>query len=73
MKFITPKTQFASTMYSGNRLLEDYIYNTKEMLDKKLTENNIPTKDNLTGNQRKTLKNSKDHVTPSQLNRQIKI
>ena len=56
MKFITPKTQFASTMYSGNRLLEDYIYNTKEMLDKKLTENNIPTKDNLTGNQRKTLK-----------------
>lgn len=68
MKFIPKKHQnFASAHYSGIHELEDYIYNTKELLDKKLP--NITGKknpDNVTIAQRKaiqSLKRSRNTIT----------
>ena len=55
MKFIPKKTDFSTTRYSGIHILENYIYNTKDVLDKRLNEACIPHKDNLTINQRKAI------------------
>ena len=56
MKFI-PKTSPnpALAQYSGISTLEDYIYDTKELLDKQLPQICAPHSDNLTPGQRKAI------------------
>ena len=55
MKFIPRKTNFSTTRYSCIQALENYIYNTKEEVDKKLSEICTPHRDNLTLNQQKAI------------------
>ena len=56
MKFL-PNTsqQFASAQYSSNTALEDYIFNTKDILDEKLPTICTRYQDNLTTGQRQAL------------------
>ena len=57
MRFIPkPPKEYASAHYSGNKVLEDYIFNTKEILDKKLPNICAMHNDNLTTGQRKAIK-----------------
>lgn len=56
MKFIPQNIlSFSSTQYSGNSTVENYIYNTKEELDKALPTICESRVSNLTSNQRKTI------------------
>lgn len=55
MKFIPKKTNFSTTRYSGIQALENYIYNTKETLDGKLSEICTPHEENLNPSQRKAI------------------
>jgi hypothetical protein len=56
MKFIPkPPKEYASAHYSSNKVLEDYIFHTKEILDNKLPDICGIQKDNLTTGQRKAI------------------
>ena len=57
MKFL-PKRKIESPIlrYSGNQAIENYIYNTKEILDQYLPQLCIPNQYNLTSAQKKALK-----------------
>lgn len=67
MKFIPRNLlSFSTTQHSGNTKVEDYIYNTKDVLDKALPEICDNKTNNLTKNQRKIItrfSKSKQRIT----------
>ena len=56
MKFVPKPSYNSSTaQYSGNRELEDYIFNTKDLLDTHLSQVCSPDADNITPGERKAI------------------
>ena len=67
MKFL-PKSSYNSSVahYSGHIVLEDYIFNTKDLIDTHLSQIFSPVKDNITPGERKAitqLQHSKQSIT----------